>query len=181
MTQSKPTRLPDVVLKTTVAHTVTYFACGIVAYFWFDYARQFAETDLSRLMRPVSEPIVMAGPLFQPLRGVLFGLVFWLLRDSWMGKPRGWAILWAVLVVIGIINPFGPAPGSIEGLIYTTLSLRSQLGYLPETLIQSLALSLVTWIWVDGPRRAWLTWILLLGFVATLGLPTLGLLLDGPQ
>jgi len=58
--------LLEVVLKTAVAHTVTYFLVGLVAFFWFDYARLFAETELRFLMRPVSDPMVAAGPLFQP-------------------------------------------------------------------------------------------------------------------
>jgi hypothetical protein len=32
-------------------------------------------------MRPMTDPLVIAGPLFQPLRGLVFALVFYPLRD----------------------------------------------------------------------------------------------------
>jgi hypothetical protein len=69
-------RLAEVVSKAVVAHTITYFVVGIVAYVSFDYTTWFAEPQVAAYMRQTSEPIVMAGPLFQPLRGALFGLVF---------------------------------------------------------------------------------------------------------
>lgn len=89
------------------------FFIGLSAFFIFDYSTQFAETDLRLLMRPTTHPLVMAGPLFQPIRGFLFGIAFFLLRDFLFGKPRGWLTLWIVLVIIGILSTFGPAPGSI--------------------------------------------------------------------
>ena len=67
-----PTFRP-LVVKTIVTHTVTYFVFGVLALFVFDYARLFAETDLRFLMRPITDPLVMAGPLLQPIRGLLFG------------------------------------------------------------------------------------------------------------
>ena len=79
-------------------------------------------------MRSPDDPLVMAGPLFQPVRGLLFGAVFYLLRDQYFGKRYGWLTMWVILVVIGMVSTFGPAPGSIEGLIYTTLPLSMQLG-----------------------------------------------------
>src|SRR5262245_54450753 len=50
-----------VVVKTTVAHTVTYFVIGVLAFFVFDYPHLFAETELRFLMRPTTDPVVKAG------------------------------------------------------------------------------------------------------------------------
>ena len=112
---SQNVTLLELVLKTAVAHTVTYFLAGVVAFFLFDYTRLFAETELRFLMRPVSDPMVAAGPLFQPIRGALFGLLFYSCRDSWMGLGRGWLVLWMMLVIVGVIGTFGPAPGCWKG------------------------------------------------------------------
>ena len=107
--------LGEVVVKTTVTHTVTYFLIGLAAYWSFDYARRFAEPGARPLLRQADEPLVMAGPLFQPIWGLLFGLAFYPLRQPLFGARAGWLVLWLVLVVVGILGAFGPAPGSVEG------------------------------------------------------------------
>ena len=133
--------LGELVVKTIVTHTLTYFLVGLAAFWSFAYARKFAEPGVRSLMRQTDDPLVMAGPLFQPIRGLLFGLVFYLLREPLFGARTGWLVLWLVLVVVGILGTFGPAPGSVEGMIYTTLPFRFQLESLPEIVVQALALS----------------------------------------
>jgi hypothetical protein len=168
--------LGAVVVKTMVAHTVSYFLIGMAAFWGFDYARKFAEPGVRSLMRPTNEPLVMAGPLFQPIRGLLFGLVFYLLREPLFGARRGWLVLWFVLVAVGILGTFGPAPGSVEGMVYTTLPLHFHLESLPEIVAQALALAALLCYWVNHPGKKWLTWVLGVAFAAALFLPTLGLL-----
>lgn len=66
-------------------------------------------------MRPADDdPAAQAGVSFQPVRGALCGLIFYLLRDV-LFAPRGWWVTWLTLPVIGIAALFGAAPGSIEG------------------------------------------------------------------
>ena len=129
-------------------------------------------------MRPTDDLLVTAGPLFQPIRGVLFGLVFYLLRDVLFGKRNGWLIMWAVLVVVGIFSTFGPSPGSVEGLIYTTVPIGGHLFGLIEVLVQSLLLSFVMFYWVNHPDKRWITWVSVVIFVIAMLLPILGLLVN---
>jgi hypothetical protein len=168
--------LGEVVVKTMVTHTVTYFIIGLAAFWCIDYAQTFAEPGVRSLMRQTDEPVVMAGPLFQPIRGVLFGLVFYLLREPLFRARTGWLVLWFVLFVVGILGTFGPAPGSIEGMVYSTLPFRFHLECLPEIVVQALALAVLLWYWVNHPAKRWLTWVLGVAFMAVLLLPTLGLL-----
>src|SRR5262249_10879008 len=105
--------LGEVVAKTMVTHTVTYFIIGLAAFWSFGYAHKFAEPEIRAMMRQPEEPLVMAGPLFQPIRGLLFGLVFYLLREPFFGARTRWRVLWFVLAVVGILGTFGPAPGSL--------------------------------------------------------------------
>ena len=77
----------SITLKTVVTHTITYFIAGILALVFFDYSEQFADPDFAYPMRLVSDPVVYAGPLFQPLRGLLFGVVFYALRNV-LFRPR---------------------------------------------------------------------------------------------
>lgn len=132
-------------------------------------------------MRQTTEPLVMAGPLFQPLRGLIFGVAFFILRRSFFIQDRGWLRMWAVLVCLGILGTFGPAPASVEGMIYTTLPLRLQLTGLPEVLLQALLLSFIVFYWVRNPRTNWLRWVMGSLFCLVLLLPTLGLLMGHPK
>jgi hypothetical protein len=78
MEKERPS-LVEVAVKTLVTHTITYSAFGLLAFAILDYRRLYAETSLNLLMRQTNSPWVLAGPLFQPIRGLLFGLVFFLL------------------------------------------------------------------------------------------------------
>jgi hypothetical protein len=170
-------KLLSITVKSTLVHTVTYFLVGLLAFTFLDYSTRFSEGGLELLMRPTDHPLVMAGPLFQPLRGLLFGFAFYLLREAYFPKGNGWLRMWAVLVIMGILSPFGPAPGSIEGIIYTTLPLRSQLspGML-EVLLQSLLLSFLVHYWVNNSQKRWLAWAFGILFALTILLPLAGLL-----
>jgi len=179
MDRSRPTII-EVISKTMVTHTVTYFIMGLLASTIFEYGRLYAETDLNLLMRQTSEPMVMAGPLFQPIRGILFGIVFFLLREPLLERKNGWLVMWITLVVVGILSPFGPTPGSIEGMIYTVLPMELHLTGLPEVILQALILSAVLFYWVNHPEKKWLSWVMGIAFILTLLLPVLGLLVGQP-
>jgi hypothetical protein len=174
--QHRPT-FWSITLKAIVAHTVTYFVVGLLAFTLFDYTTRFADPILRSFMRQTNDPLVAAGPLFQPIRGLLFGIVFYLLRNVLFRERDGWLRMWIVLVFVGIFSTFAPAPGSVEGLIYTTLPIRGQLTGLSEVLLQSLLLSVLTYAWVRSPGRRWLNWLLGILFVIALLLPALGLFL----
>ena len=173
--ENKPTLLA-ITTKTVVVHTLTYFFIGMIAFSLFNYAVNFADPAIGSFMRQADDPMVQAGVLFQPIRGILFGLVFYLLRDILFKHEHGWLIMWITLVVIGILSTFGPTPGSIEGFIYTKLSLWSSWGGIVEVLSQSLLLSSIAFYWVNHPGKKWLAWILVILFLIALILPTLGLL-----
>jgi hypothetical protein len=118
----------------------------------------------------------MAGPLFQPIRGLLFALAFYPLREILFGEARGWLVLWLELTVLGILSPFGPSPGSAEEIIYTSWPLNLHLIGLPEVLLQSLALSVILHYWVNRLDHHWVNWVLGVAFVLVLLFPVLGLL-----
>lgn len=175
MNATQPTFL-RIAVKSAVVHTVTYLLIGLVAFLALDYRHRFADPNVRVLMRQTDSPLVVAGPLFQPLRGILFALVFYPLRKVLFGERSGWRVMWLLLVVVGILSTFGPSPGSLEGLIYTTLPIGFQLIGLPEVLLQSLLLSVILCHWVNHPERKWLSWVLGVLFALALLLPALGVL-----
>lgn len=131
-------------LVLVVAHTLTYFVVGMLAYTVLDYPALFARPPLDAFMRPVDSPAVRMGILFQPPRALLFALVLWPVRDALRG-PLGWLRLWGLLAGIGILGTFGPTLGSLEGLVYMSVPAATQLILLPEILTQTLLLSICTW------------------------------------
>jgi hypothetical protein len=168
-------KLGPLIWKTVVLHTVTYFVFGVIAFFAFDYATLLAEPGDSGV-RPLDHPLVMAGPLFQPLRAVFFALVFYPLREVLFRRPRGWLLIWWTLLVLGILNTFGPSPCSIEGMIYSPLPFWEHIVGFLETAIQALVLSGSLYFWVHHPNSKWLHWMLHTVFVVVIGLAVLGVL-----
>jgi hypothetical protein len=173
-------RLSILTLKTVIVHTITYFAAGFLAYTLGGYEEAFSEPPVSYLMRPTSDPWVMAGPLFQPVRGVIFALAFYPLRTVLFARRRGWLILWWLLLALGVLSTFGPAPGSVEGLIYTIIPPLAQILGLWEVLLQSLLFSIILVYWVNHPGKPWLDRTLGIVFSILMILPLLGLLVARP-
>jgi hypothetical protein len=177
---AKRLTLPSLTVKTVVVHTITYFVAGLLAYTLGGYEKTFSEPPLSHLMRPTSDPMVMAGPLFQPIRGVIFALALYPLRSVLFAEKRGWLTLWWLLFALGVLSTFGPAPGSVEGMIYTIIPPLDQVLGLWEVVLQSFLLSLVFFYWVKHPEKRWLNWTLGIAFCIVILLPVLGLLVGQP-
>lgn len=163
---------PALAIRTAVAHTVTYFIMGLLASNLLNYRRLFAIPEFACYMRPLDDPILALGPVLQPLRGLIFALVFSPLRESFFGRPRGWLILWWTLVGIGILSPFGT--GGVEALIYTQVPIPEQLLGMLEVIPQALLLSLLLTHWVQHPEQGWLNWALGILFAGVIALPLLG-------
>jgi len=167
---------PALAIKTIVVHTITYFLMGIFAFHFLDYQAMLTRPFMACWFRPLDDPLLMAGPLFQPVRGLIFALAFYPLREILFGRKRGWLVMWWILVALGILSTFGPPPGSIEGMVYTLIPIPDQLlGYL-EVVPQALSLSVILCYWVNRPEKRWLNWVLGLVFVIIMVLPVLGLL-----
>lgn len=168
--------LPTLAVKTIVVHTITYFLMGLLASTLLGYAEAFAKPWMACWMRQTDDAIVMAGPLFQPIRGLIFALAFYPLREVLFGKKKGWLVQWWLLVALGILSTFGPAPGSVEGMLYTVIPVSQQMTGWLEVVPQALLLSAILFYWVNHPEKRWLNWLMGALFVVMLVLPALGLL-----
>jgi len=174
-----PVRLPALAVKAMVSHTLTYFLMGGLAAYFFNYAEMLAQPGSG--MRHMTSPWVMAGPLFQPLRGLIFALVFFPLRGCLFGRKHGWLLMGWMLVALGILSTFGPEGGSVEGLIYTSTPVLLQLRGWLEVIPQALLLSALLCYWVNHPEKKWINWTLGVLFCIAMVLPTLGLLIARPH
>ena len=166
----------SILYRTIISHTVTYFVTGVGASILLGYATRMIRPDVAPIIRQITDPILMASPLFQPLRAALLAIVFYLLRDVLFGNRKGWLIMWCVLVVIGIITPFSASWGGIEGMIFFNFPIWDHIVGWPEVFTQTLLLSVILTYWVDHPKSKRLHVILWVGFILTILLPTIALL-----
>jgi hypothetical protein len=141
--------------RVTASHVVTYFVAGLLAYTLLDYEALFESAGFSCLMRPMSSGWIAAGPALQVFRGLIFALALYPFRSVFLDGRQGWLKLWGLLVGLAIFSTAGAAPGSVEGMIYTTIPIASHLRGLPEILLQTLAFSWLLGAWHRHPRRAW--------------------------
>lgn len=148
-------RISTFVWRVTALHILTYFVVGLLAFTLLDYRSLYAQTELRHLMRPTSSAWVAAGPVLQVIRGVVFGLVLWPVRDIIVEAKRGTLVLWALLVGLAVFGAAGPAPGSLEGFLFTTVPWTVQLLGLPEVLVQTLLMAWLLGVWHRNPSRRW--------------------------
>jgi hypothetical protein len=166
----------SILYRTIISHTVTYFATGVVAAILLDYSTRMSRPDVAPIIRKITDPVLMASPLFQPMRAALLAVVFYLLRDVLFSNRKGWLIMWCMLVVIGIVTPFSASWGGIEGMIFFNLPLWDHIVGWPEVFSQTLLLSVILTYWVDHPKSKRLRVILLVGFILAVLLPIIALL-----
>jgi hypothetical protein len=175
MDNSQPSFL-SLSVRTIIAHSITYFLMGLLAYSLLGYEQVFARPWMACWMRPTDDPLVTAGPLFAPIRGLIFALAFYPLRGILFGRKNGWLITWWLLVALGILSTFGPAPGSIEGMIYTVIPISQQTTGWLEVVPQALLFSVILFYWVNHPEKRWLNWLMAALFIVALTMPAFGVL-----
>jgi len=166
-------RFVPLAVKTVVCHTITYFVTGLLAYNLLNY-QAFIDNPCSG-MRPITNLWVILGAPLQLFRGILFASIFYLLRRELFGRKRGWLVMAWMLIGIGILGTFAAPAGSLEGFIFLTAPLKSQVtGYL-EVVTQAVLLSALLCYWVNHPAKKWLNWTLGAVYVIAVGLPLLSL------
>jgi integrase len=84
------TSFASITLKTAAVHVVTYFIVGVLSFLFLDYAAKYADPAVANFVRQTDHPLVAAGPFFQILRGLLFGIAFFALRESIFPHKHGW-------------------------------------------------------------------------------------------
>ncbi len=141
--------------RITSCHIVSYFLMGLLALLFLNYADRFTSGSLALFMRPTDSPWVALGPLLQIVRGLIFSIVLWPIKEIIVEKSKGWLILWGLFLGLAILGTSGPTPGSVEGVIYTTVSLKEHLFGLPEVVLQTLILSLGIYNWYKKPSKIW--------------------------
>lgn len=147
--------------KTAVAHTVSYFVVGAIAYQLL--TKQFyegARPIFSTFMRTPAEPALWKHVMTwfipgQVLRGCLFAVAlypFFDMLNSWSWSKR-FITISGVYLVVGYWASAVAAPGTIDGLIYMRpeITPSAHLMVQPEIVIQGLILGAWLGRWM-APR-----------------------------
>jgi len=130
------------IVKITIIHVSTYIICGIIFSNLFNYEELFQLGNAKYFMRETYGISSILGLFAQIIRGILFGIILLIIKESIWGKSFAWFRLWAVVAGIGIINTYAPAPVSIEGILYTQLPLEFHLKSATEIFTQSMLFSI---------------------------------------
>ncbi|HTW46969.1 MAG TPA: hypothetical protein VMD92_03410 [Acidobacteriaceae bacterium] len=171
--RTEPVRFVPLAARTAIAHALTYFVMGALAFHFLHYGDTINKPNSG--MRPTTDPLLLFGPALQVVRGVLFASVFYPFREILFGRKNGWLLMGWMLIGLGILGTFAAPAGSLEGFIYTTTpAARQFLGYL-EVVPQALLLSALLFYWVNHPAKKWLTWTLSILFGICVTLPLLAL------
>jgi len=106
-------------------------------------------------------------------------LVLYPFRNVFLNRKYGWMYLWGLFFGLAILNAPGPAPGSIEGMVFTVIPLWLQIAFLPETVLQTLALSFLIYLWQNRPDDKKLLILFLILLIVILAFSALGVLFGG--
>jgi len=139
--------------RISAVHVITYFIVGIITMTFFNYEHLFSSGNLASFMKPLDSPWVALGPGLQIFRGIIFALVLWPFKSIFLDEKKGWLKIWMLFIGLSILSTFGPALGSIDGFIYTTVPIKQQLIFLPELLFQSFLLSFCIFYWYRKPKK----------------------------
>lgn len=143
------------VWRITVAHTIAYFIAGVFATTFFDYENLFSSGVLACFMKPTTDPIVaLGGTTLQLFRGVLIALVLLPLRKNFIEKKYGFLKLGLLILGLSVLSTFGPAFGSIEGFIYTKMSIAEQITGYPEAILWISLFVGILWVFYKFEKKA---------------------------
>ena len=121
---NRPKLLPFIG-RFTLLHLVIYFSVGYVFLFFQDLlpaSGRFA-LDLYEPFRALGSMAVSG----QILRGLAFALVFYPFYNVIFENVRGRIIMFGAMWGVALFGSVEPQPGSIEGIIYTTISFTEHL------------------------------------------------------
>ena len=135
------------VWRVAAAHTIAYFIAGAFAMTVFDYENLFSSGILSCLMKPTTAPIVaLGGTSLQVFRGIFIALVLLPLRIVFIEEKHGFLKLGLLILGLSVLSTFGPAFGSIEGFIYTKMSVMEQITGYPEAILWIILFIGILWV-----------------------------------
>jgi hypothetical protein len=115
-----------------------------------NYARVFITMEGFSNFRSLDSTIVRLAPFFQIFRGAVFAFILYPFYNKIIKSDYAWVKLFFLIWGFSLIGSVAPIPGSIEGMIYTKMSLTEHLIGIPEVTVQIFVFS---WFFVKWENR----------------------------
>jgi hypothetical protein len=115
-----------------------------------NYASAFITIEGFSDFRSLDSTIVRLAPLFQIFRGAFFAFILYPFYNKIIKSDYAWVKLFFLIWGFSLIGSVAPIPGSIEGIIYTEMSLAEHLIGIPEVTAQIFVFS---WFFVKWENR----------------------------
>ena len=100
--------------------------------------------------RSLDSTIVRMAPVFQIFRGAFFAFILYPFYNTLIKSDYAWVKMFFLIWGFSLIGSVAPIPGSIEGIIYTKMSLAEHLIGIPEVTVQIFVFS---WFFVKWENR----------------------------
>lgn len=137
-------------IRFILVHVITYIFIGVIFMNLQNYASAFITIEAFADFRSLDSTIVRLAPLFQILRGAFFAFILYPFYNNIIKSDYAWLKLFFLIWGFSLIGSVAPIPGSIEGMIYTRMSLAEHLIGIPEVTVQIFVFS---WFFVKWENR----------------------------
>jgi hypothetical protein len=140
--------------RVIVAHVIAYFIVGIFAMNVFNYDELFINGTLSLFMKPTNDPLIALGVCLQIIRGIIMALVFLPMRKVFTEGKYGFLKLGFLILGLSVLSTFGAVGGSVDGFIYTKLSLMEHIIGYPEAIVWIALFIGILWMFYKLEKKA---------------------------
>jgi len=137
-------------IRFILVHVITYIFIGVVFMNLQNYASAFVTMDAFANFRSLDSTIVRMAPVFQIFRGAFFAFILYPFYNTLIKSDYAWVKMFFLIWGFSLIGSVAPIPGSIEGMIYTKMSLVEHLIGIPEVTVQIFVFS---WFFVKWENR----------------------------
>jgi len=137
-------------IRFILVHVITYIFIGVVFSNFENYAGVFIKIENLNNFRSLDSTIVKLAPVFQIFRGAFFAFILYPFYNKIIKSDYAWVKLFFLIWGFSLFGSVAPIPGSIEGMIYTKLSLTEHLLKSPEITVQIFVFS---WFFVKWENR----------------------------
>ncbi|MFW5979185.1 MAG: hypothetical protein ACOCQZ_00560 [Halanaerobium sp.] len=137
-------------IRFILVHVITYIFIGVVFMNLQNYASAFITMEGFSNFRALDSTIVRLAPLIQIIRGAFFAFILYPFYNTIIKSDYAWVKLFFLIWGFSLLGSVAPIPGSIEGMIYTKMSLAEHLIGIPEVTIQIFVFS---WFFVKWENR----------------------------
>lgn len=135
----------------TLLHVLIYILIGIVFYQVSGYDEALATMEEFKLWRELENLAMPLVILFgQVVRGGVLALLLYPFYSIYMKKPHGWLLLFGLLFGLKVMFIAISIPSTMEEFLQ---SLQASATGLPEIIAQTLAFSLVFFIWEKRRKK----------------------------